>query len=229
MDYQNDFKKWEKSTNVLSLEKVKLPTEPVDEFAAKAETLAIEATKDKEELVLSGLDYTLVEDLPSLAGNLRYCEAQWMSEYRARQEAQKEWLEQSPEAYDLRDEMLHHFTYAFRKHSDIIKKVRRIREGGGHTDMIQDLLELSVLAEKYPQPLVKINYDVNLNSKSKTKSHAMANLLAEANGSTSEISESKLLRDKAFTLLYNRMMEIRECGRYVFWRNEDRKKCYLSN
>jgi len=229
MNYQNDFMEWEESTIATSMEEVRLPTEPIDGFAAKAETLAIEAAKDKEELVLAGLDYTLVEDLPSLAGNLRYCEAQWMSEFRAQQEAQKEWQIQSPEAYDLRSEMLHHFTYAYRNHSDIIKKVRRIREGGGHADMIQDLLELSVLAEKYPQPLAEINYDVNLNSKSINTSQAMANLLAKVNGSSSEISENKLIRDKAFTLLYERMMKIRECGRYVFWKNEDRKKCYLSS
>lgn len=83
-----------------------------------------------------------------------------MSEYRARQEAQREWLDQSPAAYDLRDELLHHFSFAYQDYDDIKKKVMRIREGGSHADMVQDLVELAVLGEKYPNPLTAINFNM---------------------------------------------------------------------
>ncbi|WP_421918555.1 hypothetical protein [Marinifilum sp.] len=53
----------------------------------------------------------------------------------------------------------------------------------------------------------------------------MSELLATANGDKDERSESKLLRDRAYTLLTNHMSTIREYGRYVFWKNEDRKVC----
>jgi len=35
-----------------------------------------------------------------------------------------------------------------------------------------------------------------------------------------------LLRDKVYTLLYNKVSEIREYGRYVFWKDVDRKEKY---
>jgi hypothetical protein len=36
-------------------------------------------------------------------------------------------------------------------------------------------------------------------------------------------------RDRAFTYLKQAIDEIRECGRFVFWRNPDRLKGYTSD
>ncbi len=229
MDYQNDFETWKEKIEALTLEQTKLPNQPIDECTASAEVLAIEALKDKDVLEQAGLDATIIDELTSLSGALRYCQAQWMSEYRARQEAQKEWLEQSPAAYDLRDEMLHHFKFAYRNNADIHTKVMRINDGNGHVDMVQDLIELAVLGEKNPNQLSGIGFDVAELQNVKTLSHSMAKLLASANGSTDESSNTKTLRDKAFTLLSERMTSIREYGRYVFWKNEDRKEKYYNN
>ena len=45
-------------------------------------------------------------------------------------------------------------------------------------------------------------------------------------GLSDESSRTKLLRDKVYTLLYNKVSEIREYGRYVFWKDVDRKEKY---
>ncbi|MBI9061521.1 MAG: hypothetical protein JEZ14_06000 [Marinilabiliaceae bacterium] len=145
------------------------------------------------------------------------------------QSPQKEWLEQSPKAYELRDELLHHFSFAYRNHPDLQKKVMRIREGGGHKDMIQDLIELAVLGEKNPEPLTIINFDPSLNESARTTSHSMSELLAATNGSKDDSSANKLARDKAYTLLIEDMRIIREVGQYVFWRNPDRKEKYVNS
>jgi len=229
MNYQTDFETWNEKIEVLPLSDVKLPNQPIDEITASAETLAKEASKDKEVLVNAGLDSTLLDELTPLAGALRYCQAQWMSEYRARQEAQKEWLEQSPVAYKLRDEMLHHFSFAYRNEADVKSKVSRIKEGSSHADMIQDLIELAVLGEKNPEPLAKINFDVATLQTARATSHSMAELLASSNGSKDESSSNKILRDKAYTLLADRLSTVREYGKYVFWKNDDRKEKYMSN
>lgn len=228
MSYQEDYSAWKEQIEALSQEETKLPNQPVDECAANAEALAKEADKDREALQKAGMDGTIIDDLTSLAGALRYCQAQWMSEYRARQEAQKEWQEQSPEAYELRNEMLHHFRFAYRKHPEVKKKVVRISEGSGHADMIQDLLELAVLGENYPEPLTAIGYDVALSQKARTTSRAMSELLAAANGSADATSGNKLNRDRAYTLLAAKVSMVREYGRYVFWRNEARREKYYA-
>lgn len=229
MSYTEDFNTWKEPIENLPLEEVKLPNQPVDEFAAGAETLAVEATKDKEQLATAGMDVNLIDEVKSLAGALRYCQAEWMSEYRARQEARKEWLEQSPAAFKERDEMLHHFKFAYRQHPDVLDKVMRINEGHGRLDMIQDLLELAVLGEKNPAPLTAINFDTIRLENAITLSDNLSDLLAEANGSADENSKTKLRRDQAFTLLSEKVSTIREYGRYVFWKNEDRREKYYNN
>lgn len=229
MDYLSDFVTWKAPIEAVPNNDVKLPNQPIDECTAQAETLATEAGKDKERLEQAGLNVALIDDLVPLSGALRYCQALWMSEYRARQDAQKEWLEQSPLAYELRDEILHHYNFAYRQLPDLRKKVTRIREGAGHADMIQDLVELAVLGLKNPEPLTAIGFDLSLTQQAESCSRNMSTLLAMANGSKDDSSEIKLLRDKAYTLLAERMATIREHGRYVFWRNEERKEKYLNN
>lgn len=229
MNYKTEFETWEERINAVSIEDIKSYNQPIDDYTVAAETLAKIAAEDKEKLAAAGLDVQLIDDIPSLSGALRYCQAQWMSEYRAKQDAQKEWTEKSPLAYELRSELLHHFSFAYRNTPDIKKKVMRIREGGGHADMIQDLIELAILGEKNPDELTKIGFDVASLANAKTTSHTMSELLANSNGSKDESSANKVLRDKAYTLLADRVSTIREYGRYVFWKDEDRKEKYLIN
>lgn len=174
------------------------------------------------------MDVTLIDELPPLGGALRHCQALWMSEFRAREEAQKEWLEQSPQAYNFRDDLLHHFAFAYRHHDDILKKVMRIREGRTHADMVQDLVDIAVLGEKYPEPLTAINLDLNMLAQSRTLSHAMSELLAASNGAAGDSSANKQLRDKAYTLLAEKARTIREYGQYVFWKDEAKRKRYYA-
>nr|WP_319398846.1 hypothetical protein [uncultured Carboxylicivirga sp.] len=227
MSFNENYEEWKELIEAVPDGEVKLPNQPIDDFAASCETLAIEAQRDKEALTGAGLDVKIIDEVTPLTGALRYIQANWMSEFRARQEAQKEWQQQSPEAYKLRDDMLHHFTFAYRKDSNLLQKVRRLREGSSNADMIQDLIELAVLGENNPQPLGTINFDMPVLQEAKKLSHSLSELLAQANGTAEEGGGNKLLRDKAYTLLYKKVQEIREYGRYVFWKNDERLKKYI--
>ncbi|WP_321290253.1 hypothetical protein [uncultured Sunxiuqinia sp.] len=229
MSYQDDFELWKDQIENLPESQVKLPKQPVDEFVASSETLAVEAAEDRDALAGAGMDLTIIDDVPPLSGALRHCQALWMSEYRARQEVQKQWNEQSPLAYELRDRLLHDFSFAYRNDDDINKKVMRIREGGSHSDMVQDLVELATLGEKYPEQLTAINFNLTRLDQARTLSETMADLLAAANGSNDETNATKLQRDKAYTLLANKVSTIREYGRYVFWKDDDKRARYYKD
>ncbi|MCG6190658.1 hypothetical protein [Maribellus maritimus] len=54
----------------------------------------------------SGLDVALINELTLLSGALRYCQAKWMSIFRAREEAQNQWKKQSPQAFEFHDALL---------------------------------------------------------------------------------------------------------------------------
>jgi hypothetical protein len=228
MSYQEDFDTWKDQIEGVPPDEVKLPNQPIDDFVASTETLAVEANEDREALAAAGMDVTLIDELPPLSGALRHCQALWMSEYRAQQEAREAWKAQSPGAYEFRNNLLHHFSFAYRDHDDILKKVMRIREGNTHADMVQDLVDIAVLGEKYPEPLTAINLDLNLLAQSRTLSHSMSELLAASNGAAGDSSAAKLLRDKAFTLLAKKARIVRDYGQYVFWKDETKRKRYYA-
>jgi hypothetical protein len=57
----------------------------------------------------------------------------------------------------------------------------------------------------------------------------MGDLLGATNGERKEVSEAIQIRDKAYTYLKLAIDEIRECGKFAFWRNPDRLKGYNSD
>ena len=56
----------------------------------------------------------------------------------------------------------------------------------------------------------------------------MAVLLANANGKKPEDNKIRWLRDKALTHMKEVIDEIRRCGHYVFWKDEQKRKGYVS-
>lgn len=207
---------------------VSYPGIPVDVALQEAEDLNVWCQADKALLVKAGIDWKLAEDLPFRTGACRYIQSQWQKEYRSLEEAQKEWAEKSPAAYELRNELNHHFFFAFAKIPDLYARVQKIAEGDSHADMIQDLSDLAALGKANLQPLKLIGMDVGLLDKAATTSETMAVLLANANGKKMEDNKMRLLRDKAFMHMKEAVDEIRRCGQYVFWKDEHRRKGYIS-
>ncbi len=207
---------------------VSYPNIPVDVALQESEDLLVWCQSDKEKLTQSGLDWLIVKDLPVRTGACRYCQSQWQKDYRSVEEAQKEWALKSPDAYVLRNDMIHHFLHAYYKMPDLYARTQKIAEGSGHADMIQDLSDIAALGKANPQPLVAINIDLSLLDKSETTSTEMAVLLANSNGKKMEDNKLRLLRDKAFMHMKEAVDEIRRCGQYAFWKDEQRHKGYIS-
>lgn len=204
------------------------PKVPVDVAIQEAENLYIWCLQDKDLLVKAGLDWTIVEDLPTRTGALRYAQAIWQQDFLSVEDVQRQWKEQSPAAYALRDELVHHFYHAYRKHPDIYANVQRIAEGTTHADMIQDLVDLAILGKSFSAPLIAIGLDMALLDVAEARSGEMAALLAKTNGERLSNSHLKVTRDKAYTYLKQAVDEIRHHGQYVFWRDAERAKGYVS-
>jgi hypothetical protein len=207
---------------------VDYPEMPIDTALQESEDLHAWCLSDKDALVKSGLDWNLVDDLPLRTGALRYIQSQWQKEYRSLEDAQKEWIQKSPAAYELRDELLHHFYFAYYKLPDIYARTQKIAEGDTHADMIQDLSDLAALGKANLKPLQAINIDPALLDKAEVMSEQMAALLANSNGKKLEDNKLRLLRDKAYMYMKEAMDEIRRCGQYTFWKDEGRYKGYIS-
>lgn len=214
----------------IPLEEVKRINMPVDSYLQEAEDLYVWAQEDKRALEAVGLNWIIyMEDLPVRAGALRHAQSLWVSERYGREEARKEWDLRSPDAYALREELLNAFRFAFREREDLLSRTQEITAGFGHADMIQDLSDLASLGNKNPQELEKIMFDMEQLTTAETTAATMADLLARANETRTDNSEEKLVRDQAYTHLYNAVAEVRETGRYVFRNKPTRRKGYISN
>lgn len=202
---------------------------PIDVFVQEAENLYHWCKDDQQALTRIGLDWNLALGLPARSGACREAQSLWIKERNTRREAEQDWKEQAPAAFELRDQLIHTFRFAFRKFEGLLARVDEIALGDTNSDMVQDLNDLSVLGKANPDLLTAINFDLNLLNTAADLSDHMGDLLGATNGERKEVSEAMVIRDKAYTYLKQAVDEIRECGKFAFWRNPERLKGYMSD
>jgi len=213
----------------ISPENVVTPTVPVDVFVQEAENLAHWCPGDQAALVNASLDWHLVISLPVRAGACREAQSIWIKERNMSEGAGQLWKAEAPAAFSMRDQLVHTFRYAFRKDAGLLARIDEIALGDSNADMVQDLNDLSVLGKAHLDLLVPINFSPDALDEAAAIADRMADLLGATNGERKEVSESMIIRDKAYTYLKLAVDEIRECGKFVFWRNPDRLKGYVSD
>ncbi len=152
----------------------------------------------------------------------------WANERFINEEAQKLWADRSPEAYDLRDTLLHTFRFAFRHQPDLLRVVDMIAQGNSNADMLQDLKDLTVAGRRNVDLLTAINFDMTVLDRSESLAEELGRIYAEARNDRLSYRRAKLVRDKIATLLKQCVDEVRAHGQYLFWRNEDRRVGYAS-
>lgn len=229
MSNLDDFNALLESIKAIPAEKVKEPAIPVDVFLQEAEDLHHWSLDDVESLKVVGITDAMIKELPVRAGACREAQSVWNKDYRSQQEAQKQWAEQSPEAYELRNDLLQSLRFAYRKDSSLLSRVSAIADGSGHADMIQDLNDIAVLGKENPKPLTNIGFNLEHLNTAATRADELADLLARANGDKADGNESKMIRDQAYTYLKQLVDEIREAGKYVFRKDKHRVKGYASH
>jgi hypothetical protein len=228
MSSSTDFNQLKETIEAIKEEQVLFPDVPIDSYHQEAENLYISALKDKEALTKRGLSIEVIETLSVANGACRFAQSEWNRERTAKQQSEKDWKENSPMAYELRDDLIYEFEYAFDGNSDLLSIVDRVRTDRGHADMIQDLMDLYALGKENTNLLQATNFDVSLLNKAESTSDNMADLLALANGAKNETNKAKVMRDKAYTYLKYHVDAVRKCGKFVFRKDKNRKEMYMS-
>jgi len=175
-----------------------------------------------------GVPEAYFDEMETRIGVLRYAQSVWNKDQYTKEEAQQEWDELSPKAYDLKNEIEHSLRFAFRKRPDLLRKVQGIEEGTSNADLVQDLSDLATLGNANLPLLTAVNFDEAKLDQAANEASDLSVLLARANGERKEQSSPKITRDKAYTYLKEVVDEIYEAGKYVFWKDEARKRGYLS-
>lgn len=208
-------------------EEVKKPSIPISVYLQEAVDLVVWANADKEKLTAIGLNWELVETLRTRAEACREAQSQWASDYKAIEEAEKEWLRKAPGTFKFRDVLLDDFRYAYRNDKSILSKVAVIADGRSRDDMIQDLNDLSVLGKANIGALEAVKFDLSKLDLAAETVNEMSNLLASAKGENGA-SEQLDIRNRSYTYLKQAVDELRAAGKYVFAEDESRFIGYRS-
>jgi hypothetical protein len=152
----------------------------------------------------------------------------WTKERNTRQQTEIDWKIQAPAAFELLDQLVHDFRFAFRKFDGLVARVDEIAQGDTNADMVQDLNDLAAFGRSNGDLLGTVSFDFTLIDKAANLSDHMADLLGVTNGERKEDSEALLIRDKAYTYLKQAVDKIRDCGKFAFWRTPERLKGYFS-
>ena len=193
----------------------KSPNMPVDVYVQGAEDILSVVNDHKDKFKAISFDMSLINDLSVRCGACREAESRWHALFNTKEDAQRIWLEESPKAYFMRDDLLDVLRYAFRKNKRLLNRARNIAKGKGHSDMIQDLNDIAALGRDNPKYFKAINFDVANFEKTDDMAHRMAKVLANAHKEDG-ISEARIIRDKAYTHLKEAMDEIKEAGKFIF-------------
>jgi hypothetical protein len=229
MSYSEDYNMKLEVIKTITDDQIKMPGNiPVGIYIQEAETLYKWCHDDKEELTAKGLDWTVVEDMPVRCGALTEAETNWKYAQFLRREAESIWVRELSKGYDLRNELIHHFNYAFRDKSSLIGKVKEIAYRSTHDGMIDGLYDLNVLGLVNQYLLTKIGFDLTLLDLAAQKSNELATKKEEASWDSGDYLEAKKIRNQAFTHLKEAVDLIYDYGRYVFWKDYARLKGYGS-
>ncbi len=200
---------------------------PMDISFSEADTAVQVATQDSVQLQAAGINWSMVEELPSFIGAAREAQSLWNSTRFERADAQTAWDNNLEDAYDLCEYCLHALAHANRNDEQKLNRISDIKEGEGGANLVQDLNDIHVFGTENQASLDAINFDFANITAAGEMAVKMGDLLSIKDSSSSR-DERKDIRDKAFSIVKDMVDEVYACGQYVFWKDEERKKLYAS-
>ncbi len=205
------------------------PDMPINVRLGEAESLAQVFEVDLPRFATISVTSDSLEILKTKTDLLRYSEIDWTNHRFEKAEARNDWNRISPKAYELRDELIHVYRYGYRKIPTIQLQVDEIEEGSSHDDMLLDLGKLGKIGVDNPQELTKINFSTAKIDLAVKYGDELATLYAEATIGDLGSHPKKVARDVAYADLKAIMDEIRDAGKYLFWKDAERKALYSSS
>lgn len=203
-------------------------TIPLRVYQQEARQFYMHAMNDFVALSMRKLTKSDLECLLHRADAVEIHDSDWKTERFTTSEALKEWNEKSPQAYEIRNELVDEIEWALGNDPDIKKIMADIKEGTGHVDMIEDLFRMLTLVNKHLDSLKATGFDESLAVRGKTIVTGLNNLLAEANVSRDDYKKIMDVRDRAYTYLKQAVDKVLHVARFVFRDNEGKMNNYRS-
>lgn len=220
----------ENIANILSVDdsktvKLKMPQKNA---ASEGQELSIVLEEDNDALIARGMNPEFVNELPVRIAAFTYAAALYELDVQNVSDIKLKWEEKKEKGYKLKKKLITEMEFAFRNNPLALMKLKEIKNGKGHRDMLLDLLELEILGRDFPDDLNKTDFDTALLDEAKALHEEVTLSFAEMRVRDNKINETLIIRDKAYTWLKEIMDEVRAYGKFVFHDNPERQKRYIS-
>jgi len=214
--------------NSIPQDQIKICSIPLSVYLQEAEYLHDRASKDLDKLNVCGITKENMDDLKTRIKACRFTHLKWKSVSKEKGRNLKKWKELSPQAFALKDELIHTFLYAYRKNPRLVATIKDQKKEKAQVDMIQALKNLSVLGLSNFDKIESIGVTKETLIRASELSREMSLLLAAYHAEQGSSYNTKVLQLKAYTYTKELVDEIRLAGKYVFWKDKTRLKEYAS-
>lgn len=204
------------------------PMMPMGYYLQESEDLYYWAQADKATLRATGLDWTIVENLPQRIAATRYAQSLWNASRFNRTDSLKQYILLLPEAYSQRNELERHMRFAYSKNPEIEETMPWTTEDLVDTQLIENLRALCAHATEHKPLLLKVGVNPEMVAKAEHLAERLDGLLETAKTQSPEALESKAMRDAAYSFLRLAVEEVRTHGQYAFHGDPERVEGYTS-
>ena len=210
--------------NTVPDNEVKYPSMPIAVYIQEAYDLYTFSVDDLPQLLAAGLSPGLHESLAARVDLCAKAQSAWASVQATN--LVKEELE---EGRQFMAKLVRQYRYALRKHPKHLKLIRRMASERSNAALFQNLLTMAIIGEEDHELFLPPGLDPALPARARYLSEYLPSRYAEYTSEQKSGYDSRLLRDRAFTLLKQAVDELRVCGRYVFANNPHHYQGYCSD
>ncbi len=201
---------------------------PISIYLEEAEGIYEVLTRKLDEMENGGFDPAIAELYYRRIASARSAQSAMKLNATVKKMSQKHFKKLHAEAVLLREHILARFKMLVAQqpqHAILIEGISKNKRIG---DTIQDLFELGKAGEHVAEDLKKMKVTATDLNRAKELGTTLGRIHAAANLDSQTHSAPRIIRDKAFTLLYESLQQIREWAKIIYKYNPQVKKLFFS-
>ncbi len=212
-------------------EEVLQPSPPVNIAIKEARMVATFAEEDEDKFELLKIEAGEVASQIYMAADaLEEAEAAWDAVSDIKTGHEEEWKITKPLAYELRNDRAELYTIIFDQENmpNELAQIRRLTKGASDSDMVLDLFTLHDISVRHSEILTGYKISAEDIEAIKVMHDKVKMLMVEASADRVRPKDEKDIRDRAFTYMHSLVTQLYRGGKYLFRKDEKRKRCYRS-
>jgi hypothetical protein len=200
----------------------------LENYTQEAEELCTWVVTDAQALVAVGLKREILDGLPQRIAICREAQTRWNTYRLPRNGARQQLSRVRLRALAAKKELLQALCYAHQDEAGFGHRLRQDMARQNYASLVQNLIDLAVMAESRGPALELIGFDLALIDRAQALSDELGKLVVQVVIEKEDLAELRLLRDRAFAHLKAAVDAIRAAGKYAFVKDAEKRRCYAS-